>query len=259
MIAAILLGFVIVFSIIQHSAMHALSSGAGVVRLFLRAALGGLEVYGIWVLAVQYPRLIEDARLQALESERSRQAAEIAQLREHLQPHFLRNTLNAISALVSQDPGQARELLAALADLLSDSLEDTAPRRTLAAEMAWLRRYAEILEVRYRGSLRFTWDEQASASTKLVPRLLFQPLVENAIHHGALARDSQGSVTVRTRTTATGGTRVEVEDNGPGFDLTQSTDGVGLTLVRGRVALEAHGSFQIQSKPTGTLAIVVLP
>jgi LytS/YehU family sensor histidine kinase len=150
-------------------------------------------------------------------------------------------------------------LLAALADLLSDSIENPAPQRSLGAEIAWLRRYAEILEVRYRGSLRFEWDEDPMATEALVPRLLLQPLVENAVHHGALARAADGRVTVRTRVKKGGGTRVEVEDNGPALARTTSKEGIGLTLVRSRVTAEAHGSFSIEHGPYGTRAVVDLP
>jgi LytS/YehU family sensor histidine kinase len=97
------------------------------------------------------------------------------------------------------------------------------------------------------------------ATETVVPRLLLQPLVENAVHHGALARASDGRVTVRTRATKGGGTRVEIEDNGPGLDPMTSKEGVGLTLVRSRVTAEAHGSFSIEQGPYGTRAVVNLP
>jgi Histidine kinase len=102
----------------------------GVSRL-VKGLIGSIEVYGLRLLALKYPKLVEDIRVQRLEIVRARQAAEIAQLREHLQPHFLRNTLNAVAALVSEDPSEARNLLAALADLLSDSIENSAPQRSL--------------------------------------------------------------------------------------------------------------------------------
>jgi hypothetical protein len=100
-------------------------------RVLLGGPLGGLEIYGLWVLAFRYPQLVDDSRLRALEAQRLRQAAEIAHLREHLQPHFLRNSLNAIAAFVTEDPSQARDLLAALGDLLSSSIEENVPLSTL--------------------------------------------------------------------------------------------------------------------------------
>lgn len=233
---------------------------SGLVAVFFGSPLGGLEVYGLWVLAFRYPQLVDDARLRALEMERTRQAAEISQLREHLQPHFLRNSLNAIAAVVTEDPSEARNLLGALGDLLSDSIDSAAPLRSLGEELAWLRRYAEILEARYRGALCFTWDEEPVTRGALVPRLLLQPLVENAVNHGALARDGGGRVTVRTRVRAGGGTRIEVEDNGPGFDPADAPHvGLGLRLVRCRVEMESRGSLRIEQGPGRTRAIVELP
>lgn len=226
----------------------------------LKGVLSAFEIYGLWMLAFRYPQLAAEARTRELEVERVRNAAELMRLREHLQPHFLRNTLNAIAALVDEDPSEARNLLAAVADLLTDSIEDSAPERPLGVEIAWLRRYAEILEARYRGSLQFTWDEGPMTREGAIPRLLLQPLVENAVHHGALARTGNGHVIVRTRTRSGGGTVIEIQDNGPGLSASGgSTHGLGLRLVRQRVEQEAHGSLRMESSPTGTRAIVELP
>ncbi len=228
-------------------------------RVLWGSPLGGLEVYGLWILAFRYPQLMDDARVRELEIARARQAAELMHLREHLQPHFLRNSLNTIAALLGEDPAEARNLLGALGDLLTDSIASSGPERTLGEEVAWLKRYAEILEARHRDTLRFVWDEEPRAATAVVPRLLLQPLLENAVMHGARARDGGGRVTLRTRALPNGGTRVEIEDNGPGFDpLHPPAEGLGLTLVRRRVELEARGTFRLESTANGTRAVVEL-
>lgn len=228
--------------------------------ILVAGIVAGTEVYALWVVAFRFPLLVDEARLRTLEIERIRQTAELAHLREHLQPHFLRNTLNAIAALVTEDPLEARNLLAALGDHLSDSLEASSPFRTLAEEIDWLKRYAEILEVRHRGSLRVGWDEDPMTADARVPRLLLQPLLENAIHHGALARDGDGQVTVRTRRRNGGGVIVEVMDNGPGFDSKRTRKaGLGLRIVQSRLELEAQGTLRLESNASGTRVIVELP
>jgi len=243
-----------VFVLILKQFLH---GGSQLVRAFLSGPIAGLQVFALWVLAYRYPKLADDARVRALEAERLRQAAELARLREHLQPHFLRNTLNAIAAFVSDDPAEARNLLAALGDLLSESIEHEGPTQTLADEIAWLRRYGEIFEARHRGALRFLWDTDAAADAAVVPRLLLQPLVENAVRHGALAREGGGEVIVRTRRTDDG-IEVIVEDDGPGFAALR--EGLGLHLVRRRLALECPGaSLRVDSSPAGTRAVVRLP
>jgi two-component sensor histidine kinase len=228
-------------------------------RLVWGAPLGGLEVYGLWILAFRYPQMIDDARVRELEITRARQAAELLHLREHLQPHFLRNSLNTIAAVLGEDPAEARNLLAALGDLLSDSIATAGPERSLGEELAWLKRYAEILEARYRGSLTFSWEEEPRTRTVVLPRLLLQPLVENAVTHGALAREGGGHVRVQTRLLPSGRTRIEIEDNGPGFDPAHPpAEGLGLRLVRRRVELEARGTFRLESSENGTRAVVEL-
>ena len=104
---------------------------------------------GIWALAFVFPYVAEDARLRALEADKLRleaeqlkSAAELARLRSQLEPHFLLNTLNAIAGLVTEDPREARRLLACLGDLLRDSLRDGDELQPLEDEIAWLRRYA---------------------------------------------------------------------------------------------------------------------
>lgn len=227
------------------------------VRALIAGPISGLQGFALWVLAVRYPKVADDARVRALEAEQLRRAAELSRLREHLQPHFLRNTLNAIAAFVSEDPDAARELLAALGDLLSERLEHESATQTLGEQTAWLRRYSEIFEARHRGALRFSWDLDPAASAVVLPRLLLQPLVENAVRHGALARADGGAVTVQTRRSGAGVT-VIVQDDGPGFDA-RRPEGLGLHLVRRRLAIECRDShLRIESSASGTRAIVEL-
>jgi signal transduction histidine kinase len=217
--------------------------------------------FGIWALAFVYPFAVEDARLRALEAERLKSDADLARLRAHLEPHFLLNTLNAVAGLVTEDPRAARRLLAALGDLLRDATRE-GEMQAVGAEVEWLQRYAAILEARYDGAIAFKWDVDPLASKHEVPRLLLQPLVENAVKHGALARGEGGEVIVKVRLEdGEHMLRCTVSDNGPGIgDRPARSGAFGLDAVRRRLSLkDPRASLAIDSSPTGTHAVVAWP
>jgi signal transduction histidine kinase len=221
---------------------------------------------GLWALAFVYPYAADDARDRALEAERLRTAAELTRLRSQLEPHFILNTLNAIAGLITQEPRKARRLLACLGDLLRDVLSEAEEMQTLDEEIAWLRRYAEILESRHDGHLAFQWDIDEGARNILIPRLLLQPLVENAVKHGALQRSRDGKVVVRAFFVKTDGGRPArlscvVEDNGPGMTASPPRSGaIGLKSVRRRLELKyTEAELHCTSSPEGTRWSVELP
>jgi hypothetical protein len=218
----------------------------------------GLSIWGFWALVYRLPAVIREANLRSLAAESIRREAELAQLRSSLQPHFLLNTLHAIAALTVDEPLVARRLLAALGDLLRDALESAPEIRPLAADINWLRRYAEILEVRHRGLLRFEWDIAPETTAVLLPKLLLQPLLENAVKHGALRRADGGVVILRARFTGRA-LQLVVEDNGPGI-APGTKDGLGLRIVRERIGLAHAGAgFTIESSSEGTRATIEIP
>ena len=217
--------------------------------------------FGIWALAFVYPFAVEDARLRALEAERLKSDADLARLRAHLEPHFLLNTLNAIAGLVTEDPRAARRLLAALGDLLRDATRE-GEMQPAAAEIEWLRRYAAILEARYDGAITFRWDIEARAQALQLPRLLLQPLVENAVKHGALVRSEGGEVVVSLKIDeAAQALRCTIADNGPGMRSGPARSGAfGLDAVRKQLALkDPRASLVIESSAEGTSAVVLWP
>jgi sensor histidine kinase YesM len=200
-----------------------------------------------------------------IEADHLRATAELAHLRSQVEPHFLLNTLNMIAGLVSQDPKEARRLIGCLGDLLRNSLHDVDEMQSLASEVIWLERYAEILESRHGNVLRFSWEIAPEALAWPLPRLLLQPLVENAVRHGALCREGGGHVTLSARVhqTSSGEERLVcmVSDNGPGLSGAPSRDGgVGLRSVRRRLQLKYVGAeLRMRSSEKGTQAIVELP
>ncbi|MBV9949803.1 MAG: histidine kinase [Myxococcales bacterium] len=233
---------------------------------FTRSALFGIlnaQLYfGVWALAFVYPYAVESARVRALEAQQLRSRAEVARLRAHLEPHFLLNTLNAIAGLVTEQPREARRLLVCLGDLLRNAMQDASELQSLEKQVAWLRRYAEIMEARHRGVLRFRWEVPEACGGAMLPRLLLQPLVENAVKHGALRRhDGGGEVSLRASTTDDGTLVCVVEDNGPGMLDADIRDGAfGLQAVRRRLALETpRASLRFESSGSGTRSIVEIP
>ncbi len=235
------------------------TGGGGLVKSALFGALNAQLYFGLWGLAFIYPFAVESAGVRALEARNLRSQAELTRLRAHLEPHFLLNTLNAIAGLVTEDPREARRLLVCLGDLLRDAVEESGDFQRLDEQIAWLRRYAFILEARHRGVLRFRWDVASDCEPALVPRLLLQPLVENAVKHGALMRgDGEGEVVVRASRRDDGALICTVEDNGPGLSSTDVRAGAfGLQSVRRRLELEsAQGSLRLESSGQGTRSIV---
>lgn len=239
------------------------------IRAIIFGLTYGLGHFGLWTLAFALPVALDDARVRALEAEKLRleaaqlrTAAELARLRSHLEPHFLLNTLNAIAGLVTEDARTARRLLVCLGDLLRDAFREADELQTLDAQVSWLKRYAEILESRHRGALAFRWELDADAKDILVPRLLLQPLVENAVKHGALKRPGGGEVVVRTALGQGADTVVcTIEDNGPGMPEEIRAGAFGLQSVKRRLELRynSRSRFSIESSPRGTRSVVELP
>jgi signal transduction histidine kinase len=222
----------------------------------------GLTNFGLWALAFVFPFALDAARFRALEARQLRTAAELARLRSHLEPHFLLNTLNAIAGLLTEDPRAARRLLASLADLLRHSLRDDGEMQTLGEQIDWLRHYAQILEERHAGHLAFRWEVGAGTRGALLPRLLLQPLVENAVEHGALGRKDGGAVQVRAELVDEKTLVCTVEDNGPGMpEGTARREAFGLLSVRRRLELQyaKRASLRLESSPSGTRSIVEIP
>ena len=170
--------------------------------------------------AAVYARQLAEARLHVLSAQ--------------LQPHFLFNTLHAISALVWEDQARADRLLARLSDLLRLTLSSgTRVETTLAEEVVLLRHYAEIQEARYGDRLRVSFDVESRVRNALVPRLILQPLVENAIRHGITRRITPGQVEVHAWERA-GRLHLAVRDDGVGLGPKVS-EGLGLSITRARL------------------------
>ena len=152
-----------------------------------------LDGWCVLYFGIKYYKTVQEQQSRLLASETTAREAQLLALHYQLQPHFLFNTLNAISALViSQQPALATEMIAKLAGLLRNTLSfPNTHTVSLREELAVIEEYLAIERVRFGGRLRVSFDVSAEANDAQVPRFLLQPLVENAIRH-AIARSPEG-------------------------------------------------------------------
>ena len=161
--------------------------------------------------------------------------ARLDALRMQLDPHFLFNTLHAISSLVERDPRGVRRMISRLSELLRHTIEGPSEQEiTLREELDLLRRYLEIMEVRFQGRLEITTDVQERALDALVPNLILQPIVENAIKHGVSKIEGTGRIAVRGRVDGSD-LVLNIENNAPLAESISGT-GVGVRNTRARLS-----------------------
>ena len=205
------------------------------------------------VLAADYHRLYRDRELRAARLEGALARAQLRALQAQLQPHFLFNTLNTIATLIPEDPAAAEELVESLGELLRAALRDGGRDEIpLRQELDLLDQYLRIQERRFHDRLRVERAFAPDLADAMVPPLILQPLVENAIRHGVAARQGGGTVTVRTER-SDDSLLLTVEDDGPGFQPESDGRliGVGLANTRARLG-QLYGV-------TGVLATGNLP
>ena len=181
----------------------------------------------------------ESLRLTLKSSELAAQlsAAQLSALKMQLQPHFLFNTLGAITSLVRQRETQRAEaMIARLSDLLRLTLDDVDTQEVpLWRELEFLRLYLEIEQVRFQDRLRVRIAADAELADALVPHMVLQPIVENAVRHG-LGRSEQG-VCIEVEVSRAGDVlTLRVTDDGPGSPSGFEGRGIGLSNTRSRLA-----------------------
>jgi two-component system LytT family sensor kinase len=183
-----------------------------------------------WIVVGVYTALQLRERSVALEADLTR--ARLDALQSQLRPHFLFNTLNAISVLTAEDGEKARRMVVRLGSLLRRSLDEEQHEVPLHQELAFLNEYLDIQRMRFGDRLSVTLTIDPDVVNARVPVLLLQPLVENAIKHGA--SDDDGTTTIIVRAIREDGQlRLTVQDRGPGPD--GAPEGVGLRNTRQRL------------------------
>jgi two-component sensor histidine kinase len=186
--------------------------------------------------------------------------ARLQSLQAQLQPHFLFNTLNTIAGLVHEDPNKADTLITSLSDLLRTSMETSSETVvSLEHELQFIRRYFDIMRARYEDRLRYEFEIDEATRDALVPPLLLQPLVENAVRHGLEPRAEGGTVTVRTWI-ENNILHLRVSDNGAGLpDGKLPREGIGLGNTRARLTelYGRAGTLQIRNESGVTVEVAI--
>ncbi len=200
----------------------------------------------------QQARLLLQSRMEALQSQ--------------INPHFLFNTLNSVSSLVRRDPDLAREITVKLANILRRLLRKGESFVPLREEVEFLDDYLDIEVARFGADkLKVVKELESVTLDQLVPNMILQPLVENAVKHGLSSKVEGGSIYIRSRSA---GRRlvIEVEDNGVGMPVAgeslSSGTGIGMSNVTERlqVVYGDAAEMTIESQPgSGTLVRLVLP
>ena len=229
-----------------RSALKAVSSGTwGVVMVQV--------VYRLHANAKAREREAFELKVQSSELARQLTTAQLSALKMQLHPHFLFNTLGAIMVLIQQQKTvQAEAMVAKLGDLLRLTLDDVdAQEVPLWRELEFLRRYLSIEQVRFEDRLRVRIAADPAVSDALVPHLVLQPIVENAVRHGL--GESEEAVGIDVTAVGTDGTlTLTVSDDGPGLPPSRSEQtGIGIPNTRNRLKRLYDGDAQSRDRERG--------
>jgi two-component system LytT family sensor kinase len=222
--------------------------------------------YATFVLVItlyRYYRVMRQREVRTAQLERGLAQAELRNLRLQLQPHFLFNALNTISSTMYDDPRSADRMIGQLSQLLRLSLRTSnAHEVPLRDELEVIACYLGLMRARFGARLRATVVAAPRTSDALVPSMLLQPLVENAIRHGNASHASGGTIEVRA--SHAGSTlQIDVSDDGPGAPdgVDVFTTGIGLSATRDRLRLlygDAH-RFDVGNRGGGFVVSITIP
>lgn len=218
-------------------------------------------IYGV-VHFIRYLRHNRERELHASELERRFAEVRLDTLKMQLNPHFLFNTLNMISTHVHDDPQLADRMLGRLSDFLRETLRNAGRQEVpLSQDLAFLSDYLAIMKARFGERLDVRMHIGEECRTVLVPHLLLQPLVENAVTHCTNDHDRVGSIAV-SATRRGDVLRLAVEDNGPGLQLEPQEalqKGIGLsnTAERLRALYAGRHRLDLQNRAEGGLRVYI--
>ena len=244
----------------------ALCIGFALLRYQIVAELGVRRLYGFvprdqFLIALELAvtvytlgialKIVSNTRLEIILREEEKQLvhARLSTLRGQVNPHFLFNTLNSISALIRTDAEKAREMTRRLAQIFRKSLEDMTDSHTLAEEMEFIENYLSIEKVRFGEKLSVSNEIEPDAAMFMVPSMILQPLVENAVKHGISRTTEGGQVDIKARR-RDNGVEITIENDGPvadpyDFDEMLSR-GFGLRNVVERLEIHSCGMGSLE-------------
>ena len=212
-----------------------------------------------------YYRKYQERELRASRLEAQLAQAQLKVLKMQLDPHFLFNTLHAVSSLMHEDVEAADEVVTRLSDLLRLSLENVNEQEvTLKREMEFLEGYLAIQQTRFRDRLTVRMEIDPVSLDALVPNMILQPLIENAVTHGIASRLGNGEIRIRARRDD-GVLRLEVFDNGPGPSGNRPAavkKGLGISNTQARLEQlygAAHRFELAEAAGGGTVVRLELP
>jgi two-component sensor histidine kinase len=237
---------------------------------FVESYVGSITTILSWsalYFAIKSYRVFQEVRESALRSAAMAHEAQLKMLRYQLNPHFLFNTLNAISTLILEKNTElANRMVTKLSSFLRYSLDnDPLQKITLEQELQALQLYLDIEKVRFEERLSLEVDIEEAAKDALIPSLLLQPLIENAIKYGIARAEGGGHLKISARVFA-GDLLMEVSDDGPGCELVNNNipdaKGVGLRNTRERLATiygSEHSIKLSKTDPHGLTICIRIP
>ncbi len=220
-----------------------------------------------WVIvglshAFDYYRKFRERELRNAQLETRLAQAQLQVLKMQIQPHFLFNTLHAISTLMHKDVEAADRMMAQLSDLLRITLEsDGVQEVSLKQEMEFLQGYLEIEKTRFQKRLAIETKIAPETLDAQVPNLILQPLVENAVRHGIEPRSVPGKIEILAKK-ENGTLQIKITDDGRGLKNRDLKEGIGLTNTRARLQQLYGEDFKFElgnSSGKGFVVNLVIP
>ncbi len=216
---------------------------------------------------IKYYQMLQQEKQKVLSANNNANQAQLKMLRYQLNPHFLFNTLNAISTLILIDDNKtANGMVTKLSDFLRYSLDmDPMKKVLLSQELTALKLYLDIEKVRFEERLQLSFEVQSSCNNALLPSMILQPIVENSIKHAIAVQEAGGSIAIKISRFAND-LQLEVSDNGPGTEIVNGNlfreNGVGLANTRERLATLYGKNYSLVASdniPSGVKISIRIP